>query len=296
MAVNHKQHIMNKERLLHLMMAFLFGAFVVSCGAPEGNTGDTDEMIEEEVTDLEVTGDNEFLYSLPSPLQIASIFRRSGLTYKPGLTNDPGLVSNYNTKFIRKLNFGGYAADLAYSALNEQNQACINYVKSLSELSESLWNTNVFSSVDILNRFENNMGNPDSLGYIISDFQMELDTYLEENGMSSNSLVIFSGAWIESMHLALQSMGENPNVMLMSRIIEQKKILMDLISILGQQESDAELDVLIGHMKKILTHFESYDVESVENEDDLAGLTMSGPDMSLLRTDVEEARKFMING
>ncbi|MEQ8324323.1 MAG: hypothetical protein RIC15_10620 [Vicingaceae bacterium] len=288
---------MNRARFWQLMLVMVLGTGIIACGSPQNSDEEDDSNLTEiEVTEMDNPEENSFLYNLPSPLQIASIFRRAGLTYVPELTNKPSNVSNYNTKFIQKLNFGAYAADLAYSALNEQNQSCINYVQSLSTLSESLWMTNVFNSVSILDRFEKNMGNGDSLGYIISDFQMELDTYLEENGLSMNSLVIFTGAWIESMHLGLQSMKGESNPVLMSRLIEQKKILKDLIGILESQDNDAEEKILIGHLKKIEGHFAKYNIDAVESEEDLAKLAMSAEDIELLTTDVEEARKFIVNG
>ncbi|HAW51051.1 MAG TPA: hypothetical protein DCX54_01800 [Flavobacteriales bacterium] len=277
------------------ILLILTGA-IISCGEPQQAEEEPADLTEIEVTQMDSPDENGFLYTLPSPLQIASIFRRSGLTFVPNLANSPKNVSNYNTKFIQKLNFGAYAADLAYSALNEQNQACIDYVQALSSLSESLWMTNVFSSVSILKRFESNMGNSDSLGYIISDFQMELDNYLEENGLSTNSLIIFTGAWIESMHLALQSVKDHPNPVLMSRLIEQKKILLDLIEILGKEEKDAELDILMAGLVKISENFSAHDIESMSTEEDLAKLSMSPEEIASLAADVADTRKFIING
>lgn len=281
-----------------MAMIAAFGLWIVSC-APAPKEESEEEM--EDPADIDVTeednpDDNAFLYSLPSPLQIASIFRRSGLEYQPGITNDPARVSNYNVKFVQKLNFGVYTADLAYSALNEKNQDCIDYVNALSQLSESLWMTNIFSSVSILSRFEQNMGNADSLGYIIADFQMELDSYLEENGLSSNSLVIFSGAWIESMHLAFSSIKSGSNQQLLGRMIEQKKIAQSLIEVLSQEKQDADIDQLISHLKKINGHFDGFDIESIESEEDLEKLNMTSEQITAVTSDITEARNYIING
>lgn len=287
-----------KSTFLPFALVMAFGMYMISC-APAPKESDEEELedpVDIDVTEADNPEDNSFLYALPSPLQIASIFRRSGLEYIPDITNDPSNVSNYNVKFMQKLNFGVYAADLAYSALNEKNQDCIDYVNSLSQLSESLWMTNVFSSVSILNRFENNMGNADSLGYIIADFQMELDSYLEENGLSSNSLIIFSGAWIESMHIAFSSLQSDANPQLMGRLIEQKKIADNLVEVLGREESDADLDKLIGHLKNINGHFASFDVESIETEEDLEKLRLTDEQITAAVKDIEEARNFIING
>lgn len=288
---------MRKERLALLIIGFMTTILVSSCGSGGSGEGDgSGDSTEVSITEMDDPADNDFLYSLPSPLQIASIFRRSGLDYLPGQTNDPNNADNYNTKFIQKLNFGVYAADLAYSALNDRNQDCISYVKTLSTLSESLWMTNVFSSVSILNRFENNMGNSDSLGYIIADFQMEMDSYLEENGLSANTLVIFSGAWIESMHLAFTSVQNNYNPQLISRLIEQKKIANSLIDILSKQEKDADLTILVNYLKKISAHFDKYDVANLKDETALFELTMTKEEAAVVAADIEEARTFIING
>jgi hypothetical protein len=125
---------------------------------------------------------------------------------------------------------------------------------------------------------------------------MEMDSYLEENGLSANSLVIFAGAWVESMYLAFKSVDENYNPQLVGRLIEQKKIAIDLIEILEKQEKDADMDILIGHLKKISDHFAEYDVDSINDESELYELTMTGEQVKAIMADIQEARTFIING
>lgn len=287
---------MIKNPLFLTLPGLVLGLMMMACGSGADGEGEGDDSTHIEVTEVDNPSDNEFLLSLPSPLQIASIFRRSGLSYIPELTNNPSNVDNYNTKFVQKLNFGAYSADLAYSALNEKNQACIEYVMCLSKLSESLWMTNIFNSVSILNRFEKNMGNADSISYIMADFQMEMDSYLEENGLSSNSLIIFAGAWVESMHLAFKSVDANYNPQLISRLIEQKKILINLVDVLEKQEKGAETDELITHLKGISSHFDSYNVDNIKDEEALFKLTMTEADVDKVLVDIQKARSFIING
>lgn len=287
--------MLKKMHLINVFCCLLMTGLIFSCGEPQP-AEDAGDDVSMEVSDMDNPDENGFLYMLPSPLQIASIFRRSGLEYIPNLTNNPENISNYNTKFIQKLNFGVYATDLAYAALNEKNQDCIDYVKALGDLSESLWMTNVFGTVNILNRFEKNMGNNDSLGYIIADFQMELDAYLEENGLSTNSLIIFTGAWIESMYVAFKSIENKSNPQLLGRLIEQKKIADNLIEILEKEESSEDMQTLIGHLKTINGHFASYDVEDVQSEEDLEDLTMSKDAIAKVMTDINAARSYIVNG
>jgi len=272
---------------------------VFSCGGPSTDGSNADESADAEFVDEENDEEtrDDFLYTLPSPLQISSIFRRSGLEFIPELTSSPDLVSNYNTKLSQKLNFGVYTADLAYSSLNNQNQDCIDYIAVISSLSESLWMTNIFASVSILERFENNLGDSDSLGYIIADFQMELDSYLDENGLSTNSLIIFTGAWIECMYLAFKSIENQENSTLEGRLIEQSKICNSLIAILqATGGDDPELAKLLTQLKQFNENFVGYDIESIEDAEGLAKLVFTPEQRKAAIEDITTTRNLIING
>lgn len=286
-----------KNKNSFFALAIAFGMVFVSCDPPPAETETEEPKQEVEVIEEDPGEANEFLYTLPSPLQIASIFRRSGLDYIPNLTNSPDNVSKYNTKLSQKLNFGVYTADLAYSSLNNQNQACIDYVKVIGNLSESLWMTNIFSSVSILQRFESNLGNTDSLGYIISDFQMELDSYLEENGLSTNSLLIFTGAWAESMYLAFNSLEAAPNAKLLGRLIEQKKISESLIEKLeAENDEDPEMAALIEQLKAVDMHFKDFQTDDLEDESALEQFEMSDEARKAALEDIVAMRNLIVNG
>ncbi len=290
-------------KITRLILALLVSMAVLnSCDMSSESTTDETEMDDslraEDIQVEEVDPEqNSFLYALPSPLQVASIFRRSGLTYIPDITNDPSNVSNYNTKLSQKLNFGVYTADLAYASLNDQNQACIDYVKSLSVLSEGLWMTNIFASVSVLERFQNNLGNSDSLGYIIADFQMEMDSYLEENGLSQNSVVIFAGAWVESMYIALATVKDKDNPELIGRIIEQEKVIKGMISVLEQENENGMQDFL-AKLKVVGNHFERFDIDSqqIETVEELSEIGFTAEEKTQLLEDVSAVRAYIVNG
>ena len=274
-------------------------SFFASCGGGNVDTAtdenaDADSMAVTEVDNSD--SKEELLQTLPSPLQIASIFRRSGLEYVPGVTNGFDNVSKYNTKVVQKLNFGVYSTDLAYSALNEQNQDCINYIKSISELSEKLWLTNIFTSISILDRFENNLGDSDSMSYILSDFQMDLDSYLEENGLSQNSILIFAGAWVESMYIALKSLEQNPNTKLAARLIEQKKIINSLVKIIESDDSEYMKEFL-SQLNTVKSHFDRVtDLDEIVDTETLEEQAFTAEEQNNLLSDVESVRNKIVNG
>lgn len=290
---------MISKAIKSFLLIFITSLFI-ACGGDK--TNQTQEK-EENKTENQKENDNkekeksvsasdEVSYALPSPLQIASIFKRSGLEYDASFTNPHDRYSNYNSTFIKKVNFGIYSADLAYSVLNNQNQAAINYVKSLSELSRNLWMINVFESASTLKRFEKNIGNVDSLTSIISDFQMELDDYLSEQGLSDNSLTIFAGAWIESMYIGSKVVEKNNNVKLQKRLAEQSIILNNLIKEMEKERYDINKE-LLNDLKSIDSHFKNLKGEELKENPEYQ---LSDQELMDLAKELEQIRNKYVKG
>src|SRR5690554_6238280 len=120
-----------KKQLLFILLSSSFLWF--ACESNNENVTTEEELVEEVAKEEE-----SMSYLLPSPLQIAEIFKNSGLTYIGDLTNSTELASSYNTKYSQKLNFGVYSADMAYCIINNQTQSAINYLSTLRELSEKM--------------------------------------------------------------------------------------------------------------------------------------------------------------
>ncbi|MGB0887613.1 MAG: hypothetical protein ACPGSL_05795 [Vicingaceae bacterium] len=211
----------------------------------------TEEVVMEEETE-------QMDYVLPSPLQIAELFKRAGLTYIGDVTNAPENVDNYTTKYDQKLNYGVYSADMAYCIMNNQTQESIDYLATLSKLSEKLWMTDIMGSMGLTERLEANVGNEDSLTYIMADLQMQMDDYLDENGMGYTGSVIFAGAWIETLYLGTKVNESEKNEKLISRLSEQAVILESLIASIKQNDTDNEYAELITDLEGLHSTFNGY--------------------------------------
>ena len=252
--------------------------------------GNEEVIIEEEViTEEEVTMEDsdDMTYILPSPLQIAELFKSAGLTYIGDLTNSIDKVDNYNSKYDQKLNYGVYASNMAYCIMNNQTQESINYLATLKKLSEKLWMTDVLGSMGLSERLEANVGNEDSLTYIMADLQMQMDDYLDENGMGHTGYIILAGAWIETMYLAAKVNEAEASPKLISRLSEQAIILESLIASIKQNNDDNEFIELITDLEKINGHFTGFDSDSDEDyilsEEAIKGLSV---DLTALRTKI----------
>lgn len=260
--------------------------FLTACGGDKTEDKNVEEIAVEEVeVETSISGVE---YLLPSPLQIADLFKRGGLTFIGDLTNPVENVEKLNTKYDQKLNFGVYSADMAYCLMNNQNQESINYLNALKDLSEKIWMIDILNSMGLRDRLEENVGNEDSLTYIMADMQMNTDEYLEENGMSHMGSVIFAGAWIETMYLGVQVNLSKKNENLVARLSEQAVVLDGLIKSIEQTDESGEYADLLVDLKKINKHFSAFD------NDDTKTFTLSDEVVKTLSVDVSELRNKII--
>jgi hypothetical protein len=283
-----------KTNTFRLLAITISTAFLVSCGGNDTNEANDNTVVSDTIVEVET--EQQVDYALPSPLRVANMFKRAGLPFNSSLMNSPKNIEKYVSKDVQKLNFGVYAADLAYSALNNQNQDAIYYLQSLSNLSEKMWHTNIFSSVGILNRFEKNIGNEDSLINVLTDLQMQLDGYLDENGLSHNAVLIFSGAWIETMYIGSQVLEKEPNEKLNSILAEQVGVLDNLLGLAAQYKEDVPED-LTKDLEKISNHFDKFRVEGDDSDDETEeNMSFSVEELNALAKDITEIRTKIING
>lgn len=270
---------MKKLSFKLLCSLVVISTLMYSCGGNHEAEEVTDEATEE-ITE-------EVSYMLPSPLQIVSLFKNAGLEYVGGLTNVKENVSIYNSKTTQKLNFGVYAADMAYSITNNQTQEAINYLNALRQMSEKIWMTDVFNSTGVAERLEKNVGNQDSLTSIMADMQMEMDEYLEENGASYTGSIIFAGAWIESMYLALNS-NKNSSEKITNRLSEQAIIIGNIIGAVKQANQEQEYNDLVASLEKVENSFKSVN--------DTAQSTLTPEQIEALKVMITEIRNNIIKG
>ena len=271
---------------IKLISLLIITSFLYACGGDEP----TDEQLEEtteEVVDENMEMTEEVSYVLPSPLQIAQLFKSAGLTYIGDLANKTENVEKLSDKKSQKLNFGVYSADMAYCIMNNQTQESINYLNTLRKLSEKMWMTDVFNSLGLSKRLESNVGNEDSLIYIMADLQMQMDDYLDENGMGSTGYIIFAGAWVETMYLGTKVNENKRNEKLISRLSEQAIIIDGVIKAIKQSDEDGDYTDLIADLEGINKHFAEFNEDSEEDfilsDDQFAAMAV---DITALRTKI----------
>lgn len=252
--------------------------FLTACGGEEKDNEvqkvDTVQTIEvEEITSFDM---------LPSPLQVASIFDKSGLKFDVKYCNDINAVSKYTTKFEKSLNFGAYSADLAYAVMNEKSKESGDIIKVVRDLSGEIGLATVFDSEDILVRFEKNISNKDSVMEILVEIQSRTDDYIEENGEHDLGTVMFTGAWIEGMYIGASASLKDKKKDVGATLAEQMIICGNLIKGLKATDKSPECDALIADLEEINNVYNSFESVKGLEGDEAYNVTLKDDEIKIL--------------
>ena len=149
------------------------------------------------------------------------MLKNSGASYSSELLNPTANVANYETKSKKALNLGVFGANLGYATIYDQTQDAISYMAVTKRLSSELGISNLFDEA-MIERFEINLGDQDSLLALVSDAFKKADGFLKENKQNDLSVLILAGGWVETLHFATNLAGTTDNDEIRNRIGEQK--------------------------------------------------------------------------
>lgn len=235
----------------------------------------------------------EIFYTVPSPMEMASLLKRTGTTYNINILNDVNNVVKYSSSKRQALNLGIYGSDLSYASIFNQNQEAIIYLSCAKQLADKLGVTSAFSN-ETMDRIEVNIENRDSLLDIISDSFYTLDAYLKENDRRNISALVITGGWVEGLYLATSIAAEQDKVPedLRKRIADQKYSLGDLLELVKSYQSDGGLDDVVADLESLHDLYEEVNIEVESGEvttDEATGMTVIGGQSTYELTDAHLA-------
>lgn len=229
----------------------------VGCGGGDDiettETNDTEKADSAKTTLLTVNGE---IFSIPSPIQTAILIKQVGANYDKAILNDPKNYSNYSTKFQKALNLGVYGADLGYVTMYEQTQDAIGYLASVRKLADELGVSGAFD-LSLVDRFEKNMGNRDTILALVSDAYRASDSYLKNNERDDLGALVLAGGWAESIYFATNVAKVSKSEEVIKRIGEQKKTVENLIKMLSPYYNNAEFTAFIDSLIDLAGDFDN---------------------------------------
>ena len=217
-----------------------------SCESVDQNVAE--EVVVEEAADNNPDGagaSQKVEYILPSPMEIASLIKKTEISYEEGILNPTSKVEAYNDNYKKAVNLGVYGADLGLILVFEQTQDAISYFKIVQGLTEELGIAGAFEQ-SIMKRVESNLGNQDSLMVMASDAFSKADMYLKENDRQPISTLILAGGWIEALYISCSFGTSTKNAEILNRIGEQKVSLTTLLSMMDRVKDEGPEYQLLG--------------------------------------------------
>ncbi len=241
---------MNK---LNFLLGVLFFVLVVSCSNEQGS------VVVENSTNVDTAATvikaNQVFYSIPSPLQMATLLKKSGAKYNVNYLNPIDNISKYTSSSDMALNLGVYGTDMSLASIFNQAQETMLYMKRVNSLAKSLAISNAFDET-IAMRLEANTDNRDSVLLIISEAYWEADSRLKDENRASVSALILAGGWVEGLYIASKIAGETRNEAVLKRIAEQKLSLNNLIGLLESYPNDESIGNIVTLLKELKKVYE----------------------------------------
>lgn len=288
-----------KKTPLLISTLCLGSALLFSCAeAPKQEvTSDSESAVEEVIETETMEEEEDFSFMLPSPIQIAAIFSNAGLKFDKEFVNSHNNISNYNTKTSKYLNFGVYSADLAYTVLNDEQQMSIDYLNAIKSLADEIGMPSIFSGDEMIDRFERNIGNQDTILDILTTVKRRTDEYLMENSEESKEAVFFAGAWTEGMFIGANASTNSTHIS--ARLIEQMTIVENIIKGLEiQKDPSLDLDWLINDLTDLDNTFNAFESISAldSDETDIDHLSLTEDELNTLTQKITSIREKIVNG
>ena len=262
---------MKKQSIKKSLILSFTTLLITQCGG--GNEDVINKTTEETVnTNQEVTPrieidttDYDYEFVPPSPIQIASILRKANMPYEDGLTNPTENADNYASQYKQSLNFGVYACDLAYCVTNNKSTEAAEYLKTVKKMSAKVGLSAVFDNESLIKRFENNIGNQDSVMSLLFDIQMLTDDYIQDNELRDLSVIYFTGAWVEGMNIGTHTIVGNTDHKISVLLSEQMTIAESIIRGLRAVENPSnDLVDLTDHIEEVVDAY--HNLWSVKKE------------------------------
>lgn len=231
------------KKIWQIALCLSIAQVFVSCNGQQSDSAEdsVDKAITSSIdsTSSRIFKYNNVVFCLPSPYQFSIFIKDLGVKYNKSYLNETSKLKQYTSTFKKAIGIGVYGSDLGYLNIYEQTPDAVAYFSVLKALSQDVGIANIFDNATI-KRIETNMGNKDSLLYILSNTYRKADAYLKENDRNNIAVLVLAGGWIESLYIQCEIYKENEKSgntkvtnEVRKKIAEQKYPLDNLIKVLS---------------------------------------------------------------
>jgi hypothetical protein len=246
-------------------------SILVACGSDKKKDADAAKEFDAAQEQLKENVDKA-IRDIPPPAEVPYIIQSTGADYNPNIINDHKRYESYTISAKKAaFNLGIYATDIGYLSSYGKTQEALNYMDVCLKLTETVGAQDAIDFA-VLERFEKNLSNPDSLANIIDAVIDNSDSYLQANDRNNIAALMIGGTFIEALYISTQIIDTYPRDLLpddmrlqvlsplVLMLVKQKESLKDVIDLLESVDDKEDWEIAtINSLNELYDNYTKFD-------------------------------------
>lgn len=286
---------------INLLFSTLIAIGLASCGSSSSDKDKNSSEFKEAEESLKEQIE-EVIYNIPSPSEIPYLLQATGAEFNESLVNPRTKVDQYASRTDKAaLNLGVYAADIGYLSSYDKTQEAIDYLNSTKTLADNLGIIGSFD-VEVLQKFEANISNKDSLTRLLDRTIKKAENYLADDNRNKLSALVVTGSFVEGLYISTGLVKSYPKDLLpddsrnlvltplIRVVLEQKKSVSDLVKMLSNVEQTEPITTIVSDLKNLEASYNALNIEE-QIKNNKANMVLTDKNLIEITTIVEKIRK-----
>jgi hypothetical protein len=294
---------MKFKHVIYFVLSPLIAIGLSSCGSSSSDKDKNSSEFKEAEESLKEQIE-EVIYNIPSPSEIPYLLQATGAEFNESLLNPRTKVDQYASRTDKAaLNLGVYAADIGYLTSYDKTQEAIDYLNSTKTLADNLGVIGSFD-VEVLQKFEANISNKDSLTKLLDRTIKKTESYLKDDNRNKLSALVVTGSFVEGLYISTGLIKSYPKELLpddkrnlvltplIRVVLEQKKSVSDLLKMLTSSsvEQTEPITSLVTELKALEAAYASLNIEE-QIKNNKANMVLTDKNLIEITNVVERMRK-----
>jgi hypothetical protein len=292
---------MKFKHVIYFVLTPLIAIGLASCGSSSSDKDKNSSEFKEAEDSLKEQIE-EVIYNIPSPSEIPYLLQATGAEFNESLLNPRTKVDQYASRTDKAaLNLGVYAADIGYLSSYDKTQEAIDYLNSTKTLADNLGVIGSFD-VEVLQKFEANISNKDSLTKLLDRTIKKTESYLKDDKRNKLSALVVTGSFVEGLYISTGLIKSYPKDLLpddkrnlvltplIRVVLEQKKSVSDLLKMLNSVEQTEPVTSIVTELKALEAAYASLNIEE-QIKNNKANMVLTDKNLIEITNIVERMRK-----
>jgi hypothetical protein len=293
---------MKFKHLTYFVFSTLIAIGLASCGSSSSDKDKNSSEFKEAEESLKEQIE-EVIYNIPSPSEIPYLLQATGAEFNESLLNPRTKVDQYAARTDKAaLNLGVYAADIGYLSSYDKTQEAIDYLNATKTLADNLGVIGSFD-VEVLQKFEANISNKDSLTRLLDRTIKKTESYLADDNRNKLSALVVTGSFVEGLYISTGLIKSYPKDLLpddsrnlvltplIRVVLEQKKSVSDLLKMLtsASVEQTDPITTIVADLKSLEAAYSELNIEE-KIKNNKANLVLTDKNLIEITNIVEKMR------